>query len=325
MIITRAPLRIGLLGGGSDLRSYYAHSPGLCLNAAIDKYVFAIVKRRFDDMIYVNYSRKEIVATVDDLGHDLVREAMRRTGVRGGVEVTTLADVPAEGTGLGSSSAILVALLQAFYVYQGHLPSRQQLAEEACAIEIDVLGRPIGKQDQYASAFGGLRVYEFRADESVAIDSIVLAGATLRRLENHLMLLYTGQQRRSGVVLSEQNQRAEENFASLTGLCDLAREACAALTSGMVDELGRLLDAAWRLKKGLASGVSNDAIDEMYQRALAAGALGGKVTGAGGGGFLLLYCPPERQDAVRTALGTPRELNIVIDPQGSRVIFDGGD
>jgi D-glycero-alpha-D-manno-heptose-7-phosphate kinase len=324
MIIVQTPLRVGLVGGGTDLPAFAEREPGYVLSAAIDKYVYVILKDRFDDLIYVNYSRKEIAATVDQVEHDLVHEAMRRTGVRGGVEVTTLADVPAEGTGLGSSSAILVGLLHAFYAYGGTLKGKEELAREACEIEIGVLGRPIGRQDQYACAYGDLHLFGFGAGGVVTVEPVVLSDAARRRLGSNLMLVYSGRQRLSRDVLQRQNARAEQNLPALRRLRDMALDAHAALERGEVDALGELLHQNWLLKRGLADGVSTPEVDAMYEQARAAGALGGKLTGAGGGGFLLLYCPPGQQEAVREALGGPRVLTCDIDRLGTRIIFSVG-
>ena len=280
-----------------------------------------ILKERFDDLIYVNYSRKEIVSSLEELQHDLVREAMRRTGVTRGVEVTTLADIPSEGTGLGSSSAVLVALLQAFYAYRGVLKGKSELAREACDIEIGVLGRPIGKQDQYAATYGDLRLFGFHPGGDVTTDQVELDPSTRRRLTQNLMLVYTEKERLSRDILSRQNARTEQNLPSLRRLRDMALEARTALERGDVDALGELLHANWELKRGLADGVSTPEIDAMYERARAAGAIGGKVTGAGGGGFLLLYCRPQSQEAVREALGNPRVLMNQIDRMGTHIIF----
>ncbi|HEY3080917.1 MAG TPA: GHMP kinase [Chloroflexota bacterium] len=322
MIIVQTPLRIGLIGGGTDLPDFYERGSGYCLSAAIDKYVYVILKRRFDELIYVNYSKKEIVERVDDLQHDLVREAMRRTGVRDGVEITTLADIPTEGTGLGSSSAVLVALLQALYTYQGILKAKDDLAREACQIELGTLARPIGKQDQYAATYGDLRLYGFHPGGAVTTDLVEADTKTRRVLQRNLMLIYTGLQRRSGDILKVQNERTTQNLANLRRLRDMALEARAELERGNVDVIGEMLHCGWEMKKGFADGITNPQIDEMYQRAREAGAVGGKVTGAGGGGFLLLYCRPQDQEAVRTALGYPRELVNQFDRLGTRVIFN---
>ena len=322
VIIVQTPLRIGLIGGGTDLPSFYERGSGQVLNVAIDKYIYVILKERFDELIYVNYSKKEIVERLDELQHDLVRESMRRTGVQQGVEITTLADIPTEGTGLGSSSAVLVGLLHALYTYQGVLKRKEELAAEACEIEIGTLQHTIGKQDQYAAAYGDLRLYGFHPGGQVTTDRVEADRATRRRLAQNLMLLYTEQQRRAAGILKGQVERAEANLPALRRLRDMALEARGELECGNIDVLGEMLHANWELKRELAEGITNPAIDEMYDRARAAGAIGGKITGAGGGGFLLLYCRPDQQPAVRAALNNPRELAFDIDRVGTRVIFN---
>jgi D-glycero-alpha-D-manno-heptose-7-phosphate kinase len=322
MIIVQTPLRIGLIGGGTDLPSFFERGSGYVLNVAIDKYVYVILKERFDELIYVNYSKKEIVERLDDLQHDLVREAMRRTGVLQGVEITTLADIPTGGTGLGSSGAVLVGLLHALYTYQGTLKRKEELGAEACEIEIGTLDHTVGKQDQYAAAYGDLRLYGFHPGGQVTTDRVEADASTRRRMVQNLMLLYTEQQRRAAGILKGQVERTDQNLPALRRLRDMALEARSELERGNVDVLGEMLHANWELKKELAEGITNPAIDEMYERARAAGAIGGKITGAGGGGFLLLYCHPEHQPTVREALGHPRELAFDIDRVGTRVIFN---
>ena len=296
MIITQTPLRIGLLGGGTDLPDYYREHGGRVLNCAIDKYIYVIVKQRFDDDIYVNYSKKEIVSAVDDLEHELVREAMRMTGVVKGVEITTLADIPsAGGSGLGSSSAVTVGLLNALFAYQGHQVSAEELAERACTIEIELCGKPIGKQDQYIAALGGIRDIRFGPGEEVVAEELGLSAAERRALQHQVMLFYTGVTRNANTILAEQNANIAATRPQLDLLRDLAGFAVDRLRSGDVDAIGPALRESWEAKRKLASGVSNDQIDEAVGRALDAGATGAKLTGAGGGGFLLVICPMERQ------------------------------
>jgi D-glycero-alpha-D-manno-heptose-7-phosphate kinase len=322
MIITRTPLRVGLVGGGTDLPDYYREHGGRVLNAAIDKYVYVVVKQRFDDDIYVNYSQKEIVSRVEDLRHELVREAMHMAGVRGGVEITTLADIPSAGSGLGSSSAVTVGLLQALFAYQGRQLTAEELADRACAIEIDRCRKPIGKQDQYAAAYGGVCDIRFGPGDRVVVDQLALSPAMRRRVQDELLLFFTGITRSANTILGEQRANIADRLQQLGQLRDLAGEAAAGLRDGDVDALGVALNKSWAAKRELASGVSNSQIDEAVESALEAGATGAKVTGAGGGGFLLVVCPLERQRAVRERLAHMRELPIRIDPFGSRVILN---
>jgi D-glycero-alpha-D-manno-heptose-7-phosphate kinase len=322
MIITQTPLRIGLLGGGTDLPDYYLKYGGRVLNCAIDKYVYVIVKERFDDDIYVNYSKKEIVSDVADLEHELVREAMLMAGVASGVEITTLADIPSSGSGLGSSSAVTVGLLNALYAYRGRQISAAELAELACAIEIERCGKPIGKQDQYIAAFGGIRDIRFGPGETVVAEDLALSAPERRALQQQIMLFYTGVTRSANLILAEQTANVESTRPQLDLLRDLAGFAVDRLLNGDVDGIGQAVREGWEAKRKLASGVSTDQIDNAVSRALDAGASGAKLTGAGGGGFLLVICPMERQWAVRASLADMRELPVKLDRLGSRVVLN---
>jgi D-glycero-alpha-D-manno-heptose-7-phosphate kinase len=322
MIITQTPLRVGLVGGGTDLPDYYREHGGRVLNAAIDKYVYVVVKQRFDDDIYVNYSAKEIVSRVEDLQHELVREALHMTGIRGGLEITTLADIPSAGSGLGSSSAVTVGLLHALFAYQGRQVTAEELAERACAIEIDRCRKPIGKQDQYAAAFGGICDIHFGPGDRVVVDQLVLTPTVRRQVQDELLLFFTGTTRKADSILGEQTANIADRLPQLEQLRDLAGEAANGLREGDVEALGVAINKSWAAKRELASGVSNAQIDEAVEAALAAGATGAKVTGAGGGGFLLVACPLENQRRVRDRLGDMRELPIKIEPFGSRVILN---
>jgi D-glycero-alpha-D-manno-heptose-7-phosphate kinase len=322
MIITQTPLRIGLLGGGTDLPGYYQEHGGRVLNCALDKYVYVIVKQRFDDEIYVNYSKKEIVSRVEDLEHELVREAMQMIGVVKGVEITTLADIPSAGSGLGSSSAVTVGLLHALSAYQGQQTSAEELAERACTIEIERCGKPIGKQDQYIAALGGIRDIRFGPGDEVVAEELGLSAAERRALQHQIMLFYTGITRSANTILAEQNANMEATRPQLDLLRDLAGFAAERLRRGDVDAIGPAVRESWEAKRKLASGVSNDQVDFAVTRALDAGATGAKLTGAGGGGFLLVICPMERQRAVRQNLADMRELPVKLDRLGSRVMLN---
>ena len=322
MIVTQTPLRIGLVGGGTDLPDYYVEHGGRVLNCAIDKYVYVIVKQRFDDDIYVNYSKKEIVSSVEDLNHELVREAMLMTGVKHGVEITMLADIPSSGSGLGSSSSVTVGLLHALSAYQGRQFSGEELAEQACTIEIDLCGKPIGKQDQYIAALGGIRDLHFGPGPHVVAEEIELSSIDRRALQAQIMLFYTGITRSADTILREQSANIAATLPQLNSLRDLAAATSERLRSGDVEAVGSAIRQGWETKRQLASGVSNEQIDRAVDQALDAGATGVKVTGAGGGGFLLVICPPERQRAVRQSLCTLKELPIRLDRLGSRVVLN---
>lgn len=322
MIITQTPLRISFVGGGTDLPDFYKQYGGAVLSSAINKYVFVIVKERFDEMIYLNWSKKEIVESVDQIEHELIREAMKKTGVLKGVEITTLSDIPSEGSGLGSSSSVMVGLLQALYLYRGISTDAEKLASEACGIEIERLGKPIGKQDQYVASYGGLRYFGFKKDDSVVITQPKISQSVLNKLSENLMLFYTGKTRKASDVLSEQKQRITDTASILQQMRDQAHEGLEALENGDVDFLGEALDKGWYLKKQLAQGITSVEIDQMYDLAKSAGAVGGKIAGAGGGGFLLLYAPLERQNEVRRALENFKELPFDLERDGSKSIFN---
>jgi D-glycero-alpha-D-manno-heptose-7-phosphate kinase len=322
MIVTQTPLRIGLVGGGTDLPAYYLEHGGRVLNCAIDKYVYVIVKQRFDDDIYVNYSEKEIVSSVEDLQHDLVREAMLMTGVKHGVEITMLADIPSSGSGLGSSSSVTVGLLHALSTYQGRPLSGEELASRACTIEIDLCGKRIGRQDQYIAALGGIRDLRFGPGPHVVADEIELSPIDRRALQGQIMLFFTGVTRSADPILREQSANVATTLSQLDSLRDLAASTSELLRRGDVDAVGGAIRQGWETKRQLASGVSNERIDHMVAMALQAGAAGVKLTGAGGGGFLLVICAPEHQRAVRHSLGSLKELPVGLDRLGSRVVLN---
>ncbi len=323
MIITQTPLRISFFGGGTDFKDYYRLNKGAAvLSTAIDKCIYVIIKKRFDDKIYINYSRKEIIDSVDEIRHDLVREAMRKTGIEKGVEITTLADVPSEGTGLGSSSSVTVGLLNTFYLYQVQSQPADILARQACEIEIDVLKRPIGKQDQYSAAFGNLNLIKFNPDDTVILQHLSIDEEVKRELEANLMLIYTGITRRSGDILSKQKKNIKDKISVLNDIRDMVEEGKEYLIKGKLDDFGKFLHQGWELKKKLAQGINNPLIEEIYQATRKAGALGGKISGAGGGGFLLLYCPVERQNRIRKTLKNLRELPFRFEEEGTKAIFN---
>lgn len=329
MIISQTPLRVSFLGGGTDFPAYYAapSNPrgGAVTGVAIDKSVYVIVKQRFDDRIYLNYSRKEIVDTVDELQHGLAREAMRLTGVTNGVEITTLADVPSEGSGLGSSSAITVGLLNALWAYQGESFTAGELAAQANRIELGILKRPMGVQDAYLAALGGIRHVTFGPRDTAAIrwERVDLPRQDVSRLCANLMLFYTNKTRNSSMILAAQSANIVDRTVVLDALRELAEEGARRIAARDFDAFGALLHEGWMLKTRLADGISDVVVDELYARARDAGALGGKIAGAGGGGFLLLYVPLAAQDAVRSAIGSDlREMPFRFERDGTRIVFN---
>jgi len=324
MIIVRTPLRLSFVGGGSDLKSFYSQSEGKVISSAIDKFVYVIIKERFDEKIYLNYSKKECVDSVDEIEHDLVREAMRITGIEKGIEITTLADIPSEGSGLGSSSSVTVGLLHALYTYNNVLVTAKQLAKEACKIEIDIIGKPIGRQDQYVAAFGGLNEFSFSGNDKVRRTQILLQNNQMRRFSSALLLYFTGIVRSADKILSKQkrNLENEKHFETMWKMVDLVPKFRNAMEKGAISRCGELLDEYWGMKQKMASGISNPKIESMYAKAKQAGALGGKITGAGGGGFLMLIVPREKQNSVFEAMKDYREMPFMLEKSGSKVIFD---
>ena len=327
MIIVQTPLRTSLFGGGTDFPAYFLEHGGCVLTSAIDKSIFVVIKRRFDDKLRVGYTRAELVDAVGDLRHDLIREALRLTGIDHGVELNTMGDIPSEGSGLGSSSTVTVGALHALYTLRRQLVTAEELARQACHIEIDVLGKPIGIQDQYIAAYGGLRFFEFLPGSGeVRHTRLELDTATQRRLNHNLLLFYTGVTRQADTILEEQQDNISRRLAVLDQMKTLAYNACVKLQGGNVDALGEMLHESWLLKRQLASKISSSELDELYDTARRAGALGGKIAGAGGGGFLMLYCERPQQPAVTAALeslGLLR-MDFRFDSAGARVLMNAG-
>ena len=324
MIISRTPLRVSFLGGGSDLPTYYQRHGGAVLSTAIDQSVYVTVSRKFDNAVRVSYSRTEEVGHASEVQHPLVREALKMLGIDGGIEITSIADIPAKGTGLGSSSSFTVGLLNALHAYCGrHVPA-EKLALESCLIEIERCGEPIGKQDQYAAAFGGFNFIRFHPDERVEVNKIFCSPSAISSLQDRLLFFYTGITRSASGLLQRQSQEIATNARksqAMANMVRLAEEAYTQLCAGNVSTLGEMLHDAWQVKKRLTNGISNAAVDEAYQAAIDAGAKGGKLLGAGGGGFLMLYAEPARHDEIRRALRSLRETPFRFAAQGSSIIF----
>ncbi len=326
MIISKTPLRASLFGGGSDFKDYYETSAlgyGSVLSAALDMHVYITVNRKFDDKIRVVYYGNENVDTVDEVKHNIIREALRLVGIEKGIEVIYMADLPMSGAGFGlaSSSALAVGVLNALHAYKGEYASPEQLAREAYYIETDRLGQRIGIQDQYAVAYGGLNRYRFYSSGEVSIVPGIINMDVRRQLTGKLMLFFTGNARDSSKILLEQSESIEAKRKSLDDLVLTVDKVCSRISAGELDFVGSELHRTWCIKKELASGISNAEIDAMYETARENGALGGKILGAGGGGFMLLYVPEEDQNRVRTGLKNYREVPFRIDDQGSRIVF----
>lgn len=320
MIISRTPFRVSFAGGGSDMKEFYSRNGyGAVVSAAINKYMYIVIHPYFHDKIRLKYSKTEDVEAIDEIQHPIFRECLRRMQIEKGVEITSFADVPA-GTGLGSSSSFTVGLLNALYAYKGHAASKEKLAREACEIEIDILGEPIGKQDQYAAAYGNLNYIRFNNDETVDVTRILLTEQARITLEGRLCLYYTGGERRSSDILNMQKKNITDdgmagNLKKMVMLTDELRDA---FQEDNIDITGNMLHTGWVYKKELSSGISNENIDELYYKALRLGAVGGKLLGAGGTGFLLIYSMA--QETLERELGC-KALPFSIDKEGSKIIF----
>lgn len=323
MIISKTPLRMSFAGGGSDFKGYYQKNYGSVVSTAIDKYIYVTVNKKFDDLIRVSYSKTEETNDVEKIEHNLVREAMKLTGVAKGIDINYMSDMlPArEGTGLGASSSLTVGVLNALYAYKRQKASADRLAKEACQIEIETLGDPIGKQDQYAAAYGGFNYTRFNSDDSVLVEPIQCKEETKEQLNKNLLLFYTGMNSISSEVLPEQKKKIDINVDSLDKMVKLSEELKEALNSNNLQKFGDILHQGWLYKRKLASKITNPAIDDYYEKAREAGAIGGKILGSGGGGFLLLYCEPENQKKVRQALSNLKETSFKFETEGSKIVY----
>ena len=325
MIMTRTPFRISFAGGGSDLPSFYREEPGMVISTAISRYMYLTVKEAFGNTFRVSYSKTELCDRAGDIQHPIVRECLNAMGISQGLEIVSIADLPAK-SGMGSSGSFTVGLLAALHAMHGRNMDAGKLAQQACHIEIARLGEPIGKQDQYIAAYGGIQFIQFQPDGNVFVDPVICSTETKRKLNSRLLLFFTGQTREARSVLSSQNRNTSANRVGLRRLCAIANFMRGVLTAGHdLKAFGELLHEAWQVKKGLESSITNSAIDELYDCGRRAGALGGKLLGAGSGGFLLFYCEPEKQNALRRAMTGAMEIPFVFEPQGSKVIYVGDD
>jgi D-glycero-alpha-D-manno-heptose-7-phosphate kinase len=328
LIVTRTPLRVSFAGGGTDLPDFYEHEPGAVFSTAINRYIYVTVKRHgpvFDESVRVAYSRSESVNDIGEIENDIARECLRFLEIDPPIYISTIGDLPAS-SGLGGSSSFAVGLLNALHAYRGERVSAGQLAEEASHIEMDVLEEPIGKQDQYAAAFGGLNLFSFKPGGNVAVEPQRLGNGELARLFERVMVFWTGHQRDTRSVLTEQKQNIPARLDALRRMRDDAYQLQGIVSNGALEmgEVGRILDESWKLKRKLASSITNEQIDAWYERATDAGAEGGKLLGAGGGGFLLFIVEPERREAVRRALDGLEEVPISYEVHGSQVLSPTG-
>lgn len=322
MIITRTPFRVSFCGGGSDIPAFYLKHGGCVISTGISQYMYVSIHPYFDkNTTVLKYSKTEVVNDLDNIEHKYFKRVLKDFNLNG-IEITSTADIPS-GTGLGSSSTFTVGLLNSLYSYLGNHVSKERLASEACELEIDKLQQPIGKQDQYAAAYGGLNFYTFNKNGSVFVDPVIMKRESISELKSNLMMFYTGDIRSASNILKEQSKNITygDKEAGQLKICSMTFELKNQLENNNIDALGEILHENWMVKKSLASGITNSTIDETYDMAIKAGALGGKLLGAGGGGFLLFYVPPKYKQKVREALSFLKELPFGFDWQGSKVIY----
>jgi D-glycero-alpha-D-manno-heptose-7-phosphate kinase len=324
MIISKTPCRLSFAGGGSDIECFYREHGGAVVSVTIDKYVYLTLQRKFDHRIRISYSQTEDVERVDEIRHPIVRHCLQLLGPRRGIEVTSHADIPSRGSGLGSSSSFTVGLLNGLHAFQGRHAAPQLLAEQACHVEIDLCGDPIGKQDQFAAAFGDLRMYHFHPDGTVKVEPLICRAGAIEKLQQNLLMYYTGITRSAGEILKEEKRVLAQDRAAIDkmrSIVALAHAIQRELESDNPDGVGEILHESWMLKRSLAAGITSPEIDGWYEAARAAGATGGKILGAGGGGFLLLYVQSDCQPAVKRALAQLRQIPFRFEHEGSKIVF----
>ena len=321
MIVSKTPFRMSFVGGGSDLPGFYREELGAVVSTAIDKYMYIAVNRKFDQKLRISYSRTEEVETPQQIEHPLVRHALDVAGIDGGIEIASMADIPSRGTGLGSSSAYTVGLLHALFAYRNEYVSKDALARLACEIEIERCNEPIGKQDQYAAAHGGLNLIRFHPDNSVSVDPIICAPAVLAQLEASTLVFYTGRARSASKILAGQSAAITTNRRLMRRMVQLAFDLKSELESARLESVGTILDENWCLKKQMSDGVSDGHIDEWYETGKSNGALGGKLLGAGQGGFLMFFAPPDLHTRITRSLADLKPVSFRFDRTGSQIVF----
>lgn len=323
MIVSKTPLRMSYVGGGSDLPSFYREELGAVLSTSIDKYIYVAVNKKFDGNIRLSYSKTEEVDHVDQIEHPLVREVLKFMEIPGGIEITSMADIPSKGSGLGSSSSYTVGLLNAVHAYKNKYVSKETLARQACDIEINRCGEPIGKQDQYAAAYGGLNLIRFHGDESVSVDPVICTPHLLRAIENSTLVFFTGRTRSASNILKHQSEAMQntERRILMRRMVQLAFDLKEELESDRIDNFGSILDENWRLKAQLSAGITDPQIDAWYRVGLAAGAQGGKLLGAGNGGFIMFFAPLDRHEFIKEAMKELQPVKFRFDNNGAQIIF----
>lgn len=315
---------MSFVGGGSDLPSFYMKHGGAVLSTTIDKYIYINVNKKFDNGIRIAYSKTEEVESIHNIEHKLVKATMELLEISGGIEITSIADIPSKGTGLGSSSSFTIGLLNALNAYKGNFSSSEFLGDQSCKIEIDICGEPIGKQDQYAAAFGGFNLIEFKKNGEVLVKPIITKKETIQEIEQNLIVFYTGLTRNASSILKEQNDRIQnddQKAANLLKMVDLTYVLYNEIQNNNTKVFGEILHENWELKKELSNGISNTFIDDCYNAAINSGALGGKILGAGAGGFLLFYVEKSKQKSVISSLSNLKQVNFSFENNGSQIIY----
>ena len=325
MIISRTPFRMSYVGGGTDMSAFYSGEPGAVVSTSINKYMYITLHKKFDNKIRIAYSKVEEVDEIKDIQHPLVRESLLMASCNDGIEITSTADIPAKGTGLGSSSSYTVGLLNAIYEYQGHKIDKYQLARDACTIEINKCKEPIGKQDQFAASFGGLNFFEFCPNEDVIVKKIKVTEDFKKLMNNSTISFYLGSTRSASRILAKQNKETGKKHKKLVlrRMAEIAREFKTSIEESSMDNINELMNENWALKKSMTSEISNTFIDNAYQAGIDAGAKSGKLLGAGGGGFITFFAPVESHNAIRSSLSSLREINLKMENSGSKIIFNG--
>jgi D-glycero-alpha-D-manno-heptose-7-phosphate kinase len=323
MIVSRTPLRMSFVGGGSDLPSYYRQRGGAVLSTSVDKYMYVTVNQKFDNDIRLSYSITENESSVQQIKHPIVRNTLELLDIQGGVEITSISDIPSQGSGLGSSSSYTVALLHALYAYKGESASKEELGRLSSHIEIDLCGDRIGKQDQYAAAFGGLNLIEFNEDDSVVVSPIICKPETIKKMEESIIVFYTGRTRSASALLSEQSDNMKQTGKRelMSSMVSLAYNMKDLLENDDIESLGGLLDQNWQLKRQMTVGISDLQIDDWYSKGILAGATGGKLLGAGNGGFIMFFASKEKHADIVLAMKDLQRVPFSFDAHGSQIVY----
>ena len=324
MIVSRTPMRMSFVGGGSDIPAYYHFEEGAVLSTSINKYMYVSVNKKFDGDIRLSYSLTEDVNDVDKIKHPIVRNTLKMLEISGGIEIASMADIPSKGSGLGSSSSYTVGLLNALHAFKNKSISQNELGKLASHVEINLCGEPIGKQDQYSAAHGGINLIKFHSDESVTVEPIICKKSFIEQLEKSMLMFYTGITRSASTLLREQSDNMNNSVkrSLIKEMANLSYDLKYMFENGDLNSVGELLDKNWKLKSQISSGITNPQIDDWYQKGINAGATGGKLLGAGNGGFIMFYVPPEKQKNVINALRNLKRIPFSFDNLGSQIVFN---